>query len=97
MARYINQTANGTPLPSRGKVSALLADGATMYGGALRHANPDTLVCVVDNGKLEVAVWVYDASKVADLLDPQDRRHKVWMVYPRAKQVAKRASGGPPV
>jgi hypothetical protein len=88
MGRYINTTSNGTPLPARGKVRALIADGATLYGGVLKNANLDTLVCVIDNGAFEAAAWVYDSREVADFADPNDRREKVWMVYPHAKQVA---------
>lgn len=89
MGRYINETSNGTPLPPLGKVSALLADGGSLYGGQLKDANLDTLVCVVHNGIFEAAAWAYDAGEVADFADPTDRRRKVWMVYPHAKQVAR--------
>jgi len=89
MGRYINHTADGTPLPARGKVRALIADGATLYGGSLKNANLDTLICIVDNGPFEAAAWVHDAREVHDFADPQDHRLKVWMVYPHAKQVAR--------
>ena len=88
MGRYINHTSTGTPLSARGKVRELIADGATLYGGSLKNANLDTLVCVVDNGPFEAAAWAYDAREVHDFADPQDRRQKVWLVYPYAKQVA---------
>jgi hypothetical protein len=89
MGRYINHTSTGTPLPARGKMSALLADGATLYGGILKNANLDTLVCIVDNGMFEAAAWVYDKREVAEFSNPQDRRQKVWLVYPHAKQGAR--------
>ena len=88
MGRYLNKTVNGTPLPALGKVAALLADGATLYGGALKDANLDTLVCVVNNGPFEAAAWAYDAREVAEFSDPQDRRQKVWLVYPHAKALS---------
>lgn len=89
MGRYINHTSTGMPLSARGKVRELIADGATLYGGALKDANPDTLLCVVNNGVFEAAAWAYDAREVAHFADPQDRREKVWLVYPHAKQAAR--------
>ena len=67
MGYYINETKNGTPLPAIGKAKMLILDDEKNI--RIKEANVDVtfehlkeneaLVCVVENGPFDAAVYAY--------------------------------------
>jgi hypothetical protein len=85
MGYYINQTSTGQPLPSIGKVKALVLDGAKIVAPEYQP----NLVCVVDNGPFEAAGYCYSEEEFKEFNNPGDWRPKTWLVHPLAEQLAK--------
>ena len=79
MGYYINQTSDGTQLEPLGKAAALVADGATYTTSS--EGFQDNLVCVVNNGPFEAAVYVFSEREFMDFNLPGDRRTKQWLIY----------------
>ena len=84
MGYYINQNSKGQGLPALCKVSALIADGATITDASFK----ENLVCVVNNGPFEAAGYMYSENEFNQFARP-DGRDKIWLVYPHAKELAK--------
>lgn len=84
MRRYINKDSKGKLLPSRDKVSALLADGA------IRTTNrfQPNLVCVVENGPFDAAAYCPEEQDYIAFTHSEDRRVKHWLVFNKANELA---------
>jgi len=88
MGYYINENSKGEPVPHKGKVSFLLADGAELVEPELIGVWQPNLVCVVDNGFFEAAGHAYNEAEMKAFSDPTDTRPKTWLVYPHAEKLA---------
>lgn len=83
MGYYINKTSDGKALPARGKVAALIADGAQIID--LPFVWEEDIVCVVDNGLFEAAGYAYNQDELDAFAEPDGRR-RTWLRYKHAKQ-----------
>lgn len=83
MGKYINVDSKGTPLPSSGKVAALLNDGATRTSAEFQP----NLVCVVNNGMFEAAAYCYNESEFKEFANTS--RPTTWLIVPNAESLAK--------
>jgi len=84
MGYYINQTSDGRELAPSGKARALLMDGAEVVDAKFQP----NLICVVDNGFFDAAAYCYSEEEFEAFNDPSDHRPKVWLVHPKAKELA---------
>jgi hypothetical protein len=84
MGYYINTRSDGTPLNPKGKVHDLVMDGAEIVNAEFQP----NLICVVDNGLFEAAGYCYSEDEFRAFTDPTDHRPKVWLVHPKAKELA---------
>lgn len=82
MGYYLNSRLDGSPLPPRGKVQALIADGAKLTNPVFQP----NLVCVVENGAFDAAGYCYDAGEFQAFNQPSDPRRKTWLIVPNAAQ-----------
>jgi hypothetical protein len=87
MGYYINQMPNGDPLPRSGKVEKLLT-----IDGVIKMTEPEEfmedIVCVVDNGAFDAAVYAFNESEL-NYFKKDDGRDKTWLRIPGAKELAK--------
>lgn len=87
MGYYINNLADGTELPGKGKAKALIESG-----GARLIDRPDgfveDLVCVVDNGPFDAAGYCFSEEEFK-VFASNDGRSKRWLIVPNAKELAK--------
>lgn len=75
--------------PTKGKVSMLLkVIGARIIKQPKEWQND--LVCVVDNGAFEAAMYVYDPSEFGRVVDREDddNRPHVWLTVPGASKLS---------
>lgn len=86
MGKYINENSKGILLPATGKLEALIADGAVLTNDATFQKN---LVCVVENGFFDAALFLYDYNEYEYVINNPDPRKKYWVVYPYAEKLAK--------
>jgi len=49
------------------------------------------LICIIDNGMFEAAAFCYSEQEFEAFNDPEDTRHKSWVIIPRDK--AEKLSG----
>jgi hypothetical protein len=63
-----------------------------MEDGAIQIAKPEkfvpNLVCVVDNGWMAAAGYVYNEREFEDFTDPRDGRPKRWFIWNKVKEYA---------
>jgi hypothetical protein len=83
MGYYINYNSKGIALPACGKANALIADGAKEVSGNNYEEN---LVCVVENGLFDAAMYCY-LDEYEYVKSNPDNRKKRWLVYEHAKQL----------
>ena len=88
MGYYINQNSLGEPLPTSGKVEALIKDGATLVESELIGYWQPNLICVVDNGAFEAAGHAYSEEEMKAFSQPNDPRTRTWLVYDHAEKLA---------
>ena len=88
MGRYINELADGTRLPAKGKAEFLFknVNGSILMGEPKEFE--ENLVCVVSNGAFDAAGYAYSEDEMNEFKRP-DGRHKWWMIVPGAKELAK--------
>jgi hypothetical protein len=86
MGYYINQNSNGVQLPPRNKADYLI------LGGAIEIPKPkefvENLVCVIENGPFDAALYCYKKSEMDEVKDPQDFRPKRWLICPNAAKLS---------
>lgn len=83
MGYYINNNSKGELLPSKGKALELLNDG----GGRIKEPRyQGNLICIVDNGAFDAAVYCYCHAEFHYFL--MDSRPKQWITHPKAKELA---------
>lgn len=83
MGKYINETSDGTPLGSRGKVQQLLADGAKLTDATWKP----NLICVIDNGLFEAAAYMYSQPEFEEF-NAIDDRPKTWLIHEDAEKIS---------
>lgn len=85
---YINNLADGTSLPRKGKVAFLEKN----IPETVRIMTPtkfvENLVCVVDNSIFDAAVYAYNEQEMKHFQFSDDLRPKVWLIVPGAKELA---------
>lgn len=99
MGRYINSldpNSRDWELPAVGKVKELLkVPGSrimhfTWIANISKETFPKDLVCVVDNGNFEAALYCYDYIEFRHALPHMgDDRPRTWMIVPGADKLAK--------
>ena len=87
MGKYINETANGTPLGSTGKVKQLLDDGAKLTDATWKP----NLICVIDNYAFEAAAYMYSEAEF-DEFNGIDDRPKTWLIHECAEAIAEESN-----
>lgn len=85
MGFYVNQDSKGNILPSKGKVQALVNDGATILE---KPEFTENLVCVVDNGAFEAAAFAYDYEEFNRFMRGRYDRPWTWLIYPHAAELS---------
>jgi hypothetical protein len=82
MGFYINQDSKGNVLHAKGKVEALIADGATLTDPRFKP----NLVCVVENLHFDAAAFAYSEEEAREFADTShgDLRPRTWLVYEHA-------------
>lgn len=86
MGYYINQNSNGVALPSKNKADYLLLDGAV-------EINPPKtfvpgLICVIENSTFDAALFCYKKEEMEMALNSEDFRPKIWLIHPKAAELA---------
>lgn len=84
MGYYINQNSKGEELPPKGKLKALLEDGAKIVDGKTFQEN---LVCVLENPLFDAAGFAYSEKEMEQFNYPCGRK-KTWVVYDNAKTIS---------
>lgn len=96
MGYYIDQDSKGNMLPAKGKVKALIADGAIKIAeGHTGWELPgdvkfqEGLVVVVQNNMFDAAAYAYDEDELMDFIKEDDsRRWKTVLVYKHAARLS---------
>jgi hypothetical protein len=85
---YLSRTNKG-PLPAKGKVEALIADGALPIPQPKEFDPKHTIVVVVDNGPFEAAGYIANVNDFWRVTrhNPHDTRPKIFLSYPPAKDL----------
>lgn len=83
MGKYINTNSKGELLPAKGKLQALIADGATECEAKIGA------VCVVSNGAFDAAAWLYNERELKEFTQQGDFRAKRFLEYEHAESLAK--------
>jgi len=86
MGYYINQNSNGTQLPHCDKADYLLLDGAVEISPPKEFV--PNLICVVENGPFDAALFCYSKDEMEVALNPRDKRPKRWLIHPKAAELA---------
>ena len=86
MGYYISQTAKGVGLPPRNKADYLILDGAVEIPEPKEFV--PGLVCVIENGPFDAAMFCYCKSEMEAVKDPMDPRPKRWLIHPKAAELA---------
>jgi hypothetical protein len=86
MGYYINQNSNGVQLPACNKADYLILDGAFEINKPKKFL-PD-LVCVVENGPFDAALFCYKKEEFEVAADSQDKRPKRWLIYSKAAELS---------
>jgi len=84
MGFYINQTASGILLPSRGKAKMLIEDGAIVVEPKFQP----NLICVVENGPFDAVGYCFSENEFKVFNDPGDNRRKTWLIYSQAAELS---------
>jgi hypothetical protein len=84
MGFYINTDSKHNLLPAKGKVKALLNDGATLVSGEEYVPN---MVCVVENSAFEAAAYLYNELEYEDFL-VDDGRPTTFLQHRLAPQLS---------
>lgn len=89
MGRYINKDSRDKPLSKHFKAEELIEDGAILLPIPPAEWMPN-LVCVVDNGYFQAALYVEDKDEF-NRAQPhaEDDRPRRWLVYRHAEALAK--------
>ena len=86
MGRYINQNSNGARLPNCGKADYIILDGGVEISEPKEWC--ENLVCVVENGPFDAALYCVDKGEYRAATNPNDHRPKRWIIYPKASELA---------
>ena len=86
MGLYINQDSKGNYLPAKGKLQALLNDGATIQ--ETPTFIPSKTVCVVDNGVFDAAGYAFDEGEFNVWVNDHSGRPKTFITYEHAEALA---------
>jgi len=86
MGYYINHNHNGVQLPNCNKADYLLLDGGIEIPEP--HEFIENLVCVVENGPFDAALYCYNENEMNIAKDHSDRRPKRWIVYSKAAKLS---------
>lgn len=88
MGKYVNQTSktNRVGTSYAEKCKALLEDGATLIKKPEKFQK--NLVCVIDNGWMAAAGYVYNEGEFQAFTDPNDDRPKSWFIWDKVEQFA---------
>ena len=85
MAYYINQDSKGDLLPIKGKLRALINDGAEIIKEP--EAFLENLVCVVEMPYFDAAVYAYNLDEMRGFKE-SDGRKKSWMIHNHAEELS---------
>ncbi len=77
MGCYININSKGEKLPQIGKAQELINDGAIEVSGDFYQTN---MICVVENGWMDAAVFVSNEEDFKYYGRPDDRP-RTWLIY----------------
>jgi hypothetical protein len=88
MGYYINYDSQGHPLPAKGKVQALLNDGAKIISRPTTVGTDSKVVCVVENLMFDAAGYCYDDRELADWLADDSGRRMTFLEYEKAKELS---------
>lgn len=85
MGYYVNVDSKKNNLPVKGKVVALINDGAKIV-----EPEPfvENLICVVDNNIFEAAAYCYSINERDAFLYDGTNRQKIWLTHPKAKELS---------
>ena len=80
MGKYVNIDLNRNPLQARGKATALVQSGADRISepSSLDQHPGKAVLCVVENGPFDAAVWAYNESELKEFRR-EDGRYKSWL------------------
>ena len=82
---YINQNSKGQRLPATGKAKALIQDGAIVI--PTPRVRIPNLVCVVENGLFDAALYVDNDNDFKRVIDPHDDRPMTYLIYEHAAKL----------
>ena len=86
MGYYVNSTSRGTILPACNKADYLILDGGKEILEPQEFQ--ENLICVVENGLFDAALYCYCESEMNVAKNPEDLRPKRWIVHPMAAELA---------
>jgi hypothetical protein len=87
MGKYINQTSKGQVGTSFSqKCKALMDDGAILTQKPIKFV--PNLVCVIDNGWMAAAGYVYNEGEFEAFSNPNDPRNKRWFIWDKVEEYA---------
>lgn len=87
MGFYINEDSKGQPLPKKGKIDALLFDGANPSTGEEFEPN---LICVAERKSYDAAIYCYNESEYRRVCRGNKGLEDqiAWITHPKAKQLS---------
>ena len=88
MGQYLNKNPQGEFLPAKGKAKAIEQFPGAMINATTPRTWQQNLVCVVDNGIWDAALWVRDKDELDRVLrsiNAGDNRPMVWLIVPNAE------------
>ncbi len=91
MGYYLNEDQSGNVLPRLGKAEVFLnnGDAEEIY---IPKNYEEGLVCVVDNGKFDAALYIFSKNEFEYIINNPDPRPKIWLKF-KDPDVPKKLSG----
>lgn len=86
MGRYINFNSNGARLPNSNKADYIILDGGEEISAPSKWV--ENLICVVENGPFDTALYCIDEEEYIAASDPRDIRLKRWIIHPKVAELA---------
>jgi hypothetical protein len=87
MGLYVNHNSAGMLLPANNKADYLLLDGGEEIPEPKEFVQ--NLICVIENGPFDAALYCYKKSEMDIAKNPQDSRPKRWIIYPYAAEITR--------
>lgn len=86
MGYYINHNSKDIALPVCNKADYLILDGALEIKKPRKFLLD--LVCVIENGPFDAALFCYSKSEFEQVTNEQDDRPKRWLIYSKAAELS---------